>query len=339
MKKVLILFCGGTIIMKQQKNEEGILELKPPKNKEDSVKILQEIAPKLKIKKDNIEFIANIDSTEIQPEYWDIIINRINEKYEDYDGFVITHGTDTLAYTASALSIGLENINKPVVLTGSQIPGCEINNDATRNLVNSVLLAKKNIRGVYIVFDERIILGARATKISESKLDAFRTVNNGDIGEITVDINLDRSCYEMRAEKLNINTGFESDIFVYQVTPGCDPSDLTFLLEKNKFRGIILRGYGTGNIPKNFEKFFKEADAKNFPIVINTQCLHGMTSIGVYESGNWYVKFKNVIDGYDQSIETLTVKLQHALSKFDDVIKIKKYVHKNFCGEINQKYL
>ena len=322
MKKVLIIFCGGTIIMKEFKNDQGEIELKPPSDEYESVKILQEISPKLNIRENDIHFLVNIDSTEITPANWDELIETIGKYYDEFDGFVITHGTDTLAYTASALSIGLKNLNKPVILTGSQIPGSVINSDAARNLVNSYLLAQKNIRGVYIVFDERIILGSRATKVSESKLDAFCTVNAIDAGEIRVSHNLE-NCLEQLAvaEKLELSKGFDPDIWVYTITPGCDPSDLEFLLKHEKYNGIIIQGYGAGNIPKSFKEFFDEAEDNCFPIIISTQCIQGKTLVGTYESGNWFANYSNIIDGNDQSIETLTVKLQHGLAKFKNLNK------------------
>ena len=127
------------------------------------------------------------------PRNWDRIIGEIGRHYGDYDGFVITHGTDTMAYTAAALSLGLGNLGKPVVLTGSQIPGWEIDTDARRNLVNAMKLAVRDVAGVFVVFDERVIRGSRASKASESKLDAFTSVNAPDAGEIRVGIRLDRS--------------------------------------------------------------------------------------------------------------------------------------------------
>ena len=192
---------------------------------------------------------------------------------------------------------------------------------------------------MYIVFDEKIILGARASKISESKLDAFSTINALGIGEIKVNLELQDSCYQMKPGKLKVNTGFESDIIIYQITPGCDPADLTFLLKERKYKGIIIRGYGTGNIPCNFKNFFSNAEKDSFPVVVSTQCLHGMTSIGTYESGNWFTKYNIFIDGFDQSIETLTVKLQHALRISNNIEEMKNIIQKNYCGEINKKYI
>lgn len=336
-KKTLVLFCGGTIIMTKQKNAQGEEVLMPPADVKDSIRILQNLVPELNITAQDIEYIANIDSTEMKPEHWERILKVIEETYDRYDGFVITHGTDTLAYTAAALNIALENLNKPVVLTGSQIPGCDINTDARRNFVNALLLAEQDIRGVYVVFDERIIAGGRATKVSESRLDAYRSVNKGNIGEIRVNMDLS-SCPKKHENSaaLKVNRGFFRDILVYHVFPGCDPTDLLFLLEKEKYGGIILRGYGTANLPVDFKAFFEAAEKKKFPVVVNTQCLNGKTVIGDYESGSWFMKYSVCIDGRDQNIETLVVKLQHALSvRKGDIAGIKAIMMKNFSGELD----
>ena len=394
-KKILILFCGGTIIMKEVEDDKGNTKLYAPSNQQESIQMLQNIIPDIPITEKDIEFIDSIDSTEIKPYHWDRMIDVISSKYDKYDGFVITHGTDSMSYTASALSIGLENLQKPVVLTGSQIPGSEINNDARRNLVNAMLLAENDIAGVFIVFDERIILGARSTKVSESKLDAYRTVNGDDFGEIKVQMEFKEALSKSYTNSLKVNKGFERDVLVYHVFPGCDPLDLIYLLnpleyfrkkkddlinqiemledttnsekskdkkiasckkeknrleeiinlkkvskiiEEKKFKGIVIRGYGAVNIPANFESFFQEAEKINFPVIVDTQCLNGKTSIGDYESGSWFIKYKCFINGHDQSIETLIVKLQHALAQKDTSLDyIKKIINKNFCGEIVSK--
>ena len=171
--KILILFCGGTLIMEE--DQAGVL-ITPPQ--ERAVTNLQNIEPKLNdVAELDVTYIDNIDSTNINPTHWDRIAHKISEQYDQYDGFIITHGTDTMAYTSSALSFALHNIGKPVILTGSQIPGSRIESDARRNLINAVRVAIHDIAGVMIVFYERIIWGARASKVSESKLNAFQSIN------------------------------------------------------------------------------------------------------------------------------------------------------------------
>ncbi|HOA14670.1 MAG TPA: asparaginase, partial [Myxococcota bacterium] len=187
--RVLILFCGGTIIMKE--GPDG--GLKAPSRKE-AVATLKAIEDRLSTIADfDIHFVENIDSSNMRPTDWDNILAAIEQNYDRYDGFVVTHGTDTMAYTAAALSLAIKNLGKPVVLTGSQIPGSRLETDARRNLVNAMKLATMDVSGVFVVFDERVILGSRASKASESRLDAFVSINAQDAGEIRADIHLNQS--------------------------------------------------------------------------------------------------------------------------------------------------
>ena len=163
MKKhnILILFCGGTIIMQESQNG-SLVTL----DKEKALETLFNLEPKIKdLANFDISFISNIDSTNIEPKYWDKMASIIFENYNNYDGFIIIQGTDTMAYTSSALSFALKNLGKPVVLTGSQIPGNKIETDARRNLVNAVRVALMNIAEVLIVFGDKIILGSNASKV------------------------------------------------------------------------------------------------------------------------------------------------------------------------------
>ncbi len=330
--KILILFCGGTIIMK--KGKDGALV--PIEDRDDAIKTLMNLEPRIKELADiDLKFIADMDSTNMTPAEWDQIIDAIAENYDNYDGFVITHGTDTMAYTASALSIALQNLGKPVILTGSQIPALELHTDARRNFVNAVRVATMDISGVYIVFDERIILGARATKASESKLDAFQTVNDYDAGEIRIDIQLRPNVPRKHNGKLKVVKGFEPDIFVTSLTPGQDVKDLEFLLDNDRIRGIIIKAFGTGNLPYNFGNFFKKAREKKVPIVVTSQCLHGMTKMEEYDVGKKALEL-GAIEGHDQSLEMLAVKLMWAL-KHHGYEEIKEVINTNFVGELKKR--
>jgi L-asparaginase len=310
-KKVLVLFCGGTIVM--EKARGGVLRV-PPKAK--AIKMLERIEPRLGALSDfKIEFVENIDSTNMSPDKWDKILGKIESNYDDYDGFLITHGTDTMAYTAAALSIAIKNLGKPIVLTGSQIPGSRIDTDARRNLVNAMRVAIMDISGVFIVFDERVILGSRASKASESRLDAFTSVNAPDAGEIKTEIRLSQGIPGRRADRAAFFPGFEPDIVVHTLTPGCDPKDLIFLLQNQRIKGIIIRAYGTGNLPYDFDLFFRRARMRRIPVVVTSQCLHGMTMMKGYDVGEKALKL-GAIEGFDQSLEILAVKLMWSLKHF-----------------------
>jgi len=326
--KVLILFCGGTIIMK--KNKDGALAVPP---KEEAIQSLMTLEPRLgDIANIEVLYIDNIDSANITSKHWDKIGKAIYQNYNKYDGFVITHGTDTMAYSASALTWILQDLGKPVVITGAQIPGNEIETDARRNFVNAVRLATMDISGVMIVFDEEIILGARASKVSESKLDAFETINWDDLGEIRIDIRLSEEHKKRHKRNVVLKQGFQDNIAVVSLFPQMVPTTLHAIL-KTGIKGLVLRGYGSGNISYEYLSVLKECKKRKIPVVVHTQCLEGATLMHLYDVGKQALD-AGVIQAHDMSLECVTTKLMWAL-KHAPYKSIKEIMHTNFVGEIN----
>lgn len=327
-KKILLLFCGGTIVM--EKNREGVLA---PPDKERALRSLLELEPKIdQIAVVDLIFIANIDSTNIIPEHWDNMADIINEHYDHYDGFVLTHGTDTMAYSASALSFALCNLGKPVVFTGSQIPGNLLESDARRNLINAVKVAIMDIAAVLIVFDEKIILGVRASKVSHTELNAFASINHTPLGYIGIEICLKEKVNKRHEKHLVLEKGFDGKIAVISLVPGMPITVLEELLICN-LHGIILVAYGSGNIPENYLPFLKQAQEKKMPVVIRTQCLEGSTNMKVYETGKKALQY-NVIEVYDMNLETTITKLMWALKRGVPYEGIRGIMQKNYTGEI-----
>lgn len=328
--KILLLFCGGTIIMNQ--NPDGSLKVK---EKDDAIKSLLELEPRIHELADiDLEFITNIDSTNMKPEIWDKIAEAVYRNYENYDGFVITHGTDTMAYSSSALSFILQDIGKPVIFTGSQIPGDRINTDARKNLVNAITVATMDISGIYIVFDEKIILGSRASKVSASKLRAFKSINTKDIGEIRTDIVLNSVYNKRNNSKVKFMPGFEQNIFITTLFPGCNHDNIEFLLDNKNIKGLIFRALGPGNAPSGYEKLFEKAQKIKAPIVVSTQCIEGKTDIKLYELGKKLLDL-GAIESNDMSFESTVTKFMWALKHYE-YEKIKNIMHRNFVGEITE---
>lgn len=315
-----------------KENETGALE---PLPKEAAIQALLDIEPKLKKEIElSVHYIDNIDSSNMQPEHWDQMADVIAENYNAYDGFVITHGTDTMAYTSSALSFSLQNLGKPIVLTGAQIPGALIETDARRNFVNAVRVATMNIAGVMIVFDEEIVLGSRASKVSESKLDAFETINWDLLGEIRIDVRLSDEAKPRHSGQLKLEKGFEANIAVETQVPGMPVEHLNRLLASG-IKGLILRGYGPGNIAYKYLEVFQKATEQKVPIIVHTQCLEGTTSMHLYDVGKQALD-AGAIQAYDMSLETVVTKLMWALYRAP-YEKIKEIMHTNYTGEINKE--
>lgn len=327
-RKILVLFCGGTIIM-EESSEGALIVAKKAK----AIQSLLNLEPRIKeLVKLDVEYLDNIDSSNITSSHWDRMSSAIAKKYNKYDGFVITHGTDTMAYTASALSFTLQNLGKPVVITGSQIPGNQIETDARRNFVNAVKLATMDVAGVMLVFDEEIILGARASKVSESKLDAFETINWDDMGEIRIDIKLSDEHKKRHDRPINLQTGFEDNIAVVTLFPQMKPTTLHAIINTG-IKGLILRGYGSGNISYAYLDVLRELQKKKIPVVVNTQCLEGATLMHLYDVGKQALK-AGVIQAHDMSLECVVTKLMWAL-KHGQYESIKEIMHHNYTGEIN----
>lgn len=316
-----------------EEDTEGTLQVPP---KDQAIENLLSIEPKLEqIARLDVTYIDNIDSSNINPDHWNKIADEINRKYDVYDGFVITHGTDTMAYTSSALSFVLQNLGKPVILTGAQIPGAHIESDARRNLTNAVRVATLDISGVLIVFGEAIITGSRASKISESKLDAFETMNWDPVGEIRFDIRFSDDRKRRHSGELLLRKGFETNIAVVTLVPGTPVRMLIDLLDSG-IKGLIIRGYGPGNIAYQYLDVIRHANAYNIPVVVNTQCREGATLMHLYDVGKKALDL-GVIQAYDMSIECVSTKLMWALAQTDSYDLLKKMMHTNFCGEINKE--
>ncbi|MBI2888517.1 MAG: asparaginase [Candidatus Liptonbacteria bacterium] len=333
MKKaeILVIFSGGTLVMEE--NEKGALETPP---KERAIKTLLNMEPRLKrIANLSVHYLDNIDSTNMEPKHWNAMTEVIAEKYRKFDGFVITHGTDTMAYTASALSYSLQNLGKPVVLTGAQIPGGKIETDARRNFVNAVSVASMNIAGVMVVFDEEVIMGSRASKVSESKLDAFETINWDLLGEIRIDIRLSDEAKRRHGAAIKPKPGFEENIAVVTLVPGTPVEMLLGLLDRG-VKGLVLRGYGSGNIAYKYLPAIERANKLQVPVVVSTQCLEGATAMHLYDVGKQALD-KGVIQAYDMSIESVVTKLMWALAHAKNYAEVKKMMHTNYTGEINKE--
>lgn len=330
---ILVLFCGGTLIMKEDETTGALVVT----DKDTAIDLLLSLEPRLtqQIATLSVHYIDNIDSTNMNPTLWDRIATVIYEQYDSYDGFVITHGTDTMAYTSSALSFALRDLGKPVVITGAQIPGGRIETDARHNFVNAVRVATLSKAGVMLVFDEAIILGARAHKISESRLTAFAPTNWGLHGEIRIDIRFHEAAKERHSRPLQLQTGFETNIVVLTMFPGF-PVNMIEMAVESGVKGIILRGYGSGNISHEYLGVVKYASDCYIPVVINTQCLEGATLMHLYDVGKQALD-NGAIQAYDMSMECVTTKLMWALKHAKTFDEIREIMHTNYTGELNKE--
>jgi L-asparaginase len=330
-KKICFIYCGGTIGM--VKKAGGLLA--PADNANDLISLIPGIEDLADF---GYKFVANIDSTNMYPGIWKRLAQTIYDEYDKFDGFVVAHGTDTMAYTASALSFTLQNLSKPVVLTGAQKPIYDLASDAQNNLINAVKVALLDVSEVCIVFGTRILRGNRAQKMSESKLNAFWSPVALPLGCVAIEpeIHADR-LIRHQGKGLIFKPDFEQEVMFYQIFPGLSAKYIEMAIN-NGCRGIILNSYGAGNVPNgefSLLPVIKKAVSLNIPVAVTTQCVEGSTRL-IYEVGQAALE-AGAISGFDMTSEAATTKLMWSLALTRDLAEIKKMMHTDFAGEISVK--
>ncbi|MFA6376870.1 MAG: asparaginase [Candidatus Paceibacterota bacterium] len=328
-KRICFIYCGGTIGMVRK--GDGLLG--PAQNSGDLISLV----PGLENLADfGYEFVADIDSTNMHLAIWKKLAQTIFDKYENYDGFVIAHGTDTMAYTASALSFALQNLAKPVVITGAQKPIIDLASDGQNNLINAAKVALLDVPEVCIVFGTKVLRGNRAQKRSESKLNAFWSPVALPIGCIAIEpeIAFDR-VIRAQNKDLVLKPDFENEVIFYQIFPGLNGKYIESALDGG-CKGIILNSYGAGNIPNgdySLLPVIKKAVAADIPVVITTQCVEGSARL-MYEVGAAALE-AGAISVRDMTSEAAATKLMWVLAQTQDMLEIKNIMRQNIAGEIS----
>ncbi|MGL5742872.1 MAG: asparaginase [Legionella sp.] len=332
-KRILIINSGGTISC--IKTENGY-EPAPGyvASALQQIPLLQhDDMPEYTIK----EYHPLLDSSNMTVHDWNRIARDIAENYEQFDGFVVFHGTDTMAYTASALSFMLEHLAKPVILTGSQIPLSEVRNDAIDNVVTSLwLCAHQPIHEVCIYFNQNLLRGNRTQKISSQGFKAFDSPNYPHLASIGIDIKVHKNLLlKPPRTHFHLQTIEPQFIANFRLFPGFATDVLDYILNQ-PICGLILETYGAGNAQNNdqrFLKLLKDACARGVIIINCTQCQQGGVEMGQYATG-YTLKKAGLLSGHDMTPEAAHCKLLYLLSKRLDVSEIKKLMDMNLCGEL-----
>ena len=329
-KKVLLLATGGTIACTH--SDEG---LSPGITGAGILELLPELCENFEIESRDI---LNLDSSNIQPEEWQFIAEQIADALPYYDGIIITHGTDTMAYTASALSYMLQNLAKPVVLTGAQIPIGQMFTDAKRNLQTAFATISSGLTGVMVAFDDKIMGGCRAVKVRTMSFNAFESISAPYIGKIYADgVHLKHSRIpDHQTIPFSLKKNLCTDVFLLKLIPGTKPEIFDSLLHLG-YRGIVIEAFGAGGTHferRNLIPKLKKLIDHGISIAVCSQCLYEKSDLSLYEVGRKLMDC-GVISGRDMTTEAIVTKMMWALGQTEDPEIVKQIFEQNYCGEVS----
>lgn len=335
---ILLIYTGGTIGMVENA-ETGSLETFNFQHLADSVPELKQLGHRV----DTFQFDPPLDSSSMGPESWMKIVRIIADNYQKYDGFVVLHGTDTMSYTASALSFMLENLGKPVILTGSQLPIGMLRTDGKENLITAIEIAAAKEGGfpivpeVCIFFENTLMRGNRTCKANADNFNAFRSYNYPELAHAGIYIKYDTAqiYYPISRRPLKPHYLLDQNIAVLKLFPGVSPQVIESILNIPSLKGVVMETFGSGNAPTDewFLTMLRDAVQRGIVIVNVTQCRAGSVEMHRYETGQKLLEV-GVISGYDSTTESAVTKLMFLFGHGLTPAEVKEHMNCSLIGEI-----
>lgn len=293
---------------------------------------------------ETFQFSPPIDSSDMSPALWTQLAHVIADRYNCYDGFVVLHGTDTMAFTASALSFMLENLTKPVIFTGSQLPIGQLRTDGKENLITSIEIASARhqdgtamVPEVGIFFNGHLMRGNRTTKQSADGFNAFESFNYPHLVDVGVNIvyHEERMLYPDSNKPMRPHFRLDNNVIIFSLFPGIREDLIRHIIATPNLRSIVMRTFGSGNAPQSpwLISALKEGSRRGKVIVNISQCLQGTVEMGRYDTG-YQLKEAGVISGYDSTVESAVTKLMFLQSLYDDPEQVRRYMNRSLRGEL-----
>ena len=339
--KILIIYTGGTIGMIENRDTHALQPF-------DFTHLIDNVpkVKKLDYEIDNIQFPVPIDSANMCPRHWAEIAHAIEENYDTYDGFVVLHGTDTMAFTASALSFMLENLHKPVIITGSQLPIGEVRTDGEENLITALQVAAAvdamgapMVQEVAILFEKYLWRGNRSTKMSADNFNAFKSNNYPALAKIGLGIAFhEEALYRTPSKRpLMVHYDMDPNVVTVELHPGILEQTFRYMLNAPGIKGVVLKTYGAGNSPNEpwFTEAVKEATSRGVVILNVSQCVNGGVHNGLYETGK-SLSAAGAISGGDITTEAAITKLMYLFGLGLSSETVKAYLVHPLCGEMTE---
>ena len=326
-KKILLLTTGGTIA--SIPGGEGL----EPRRSEVMELALDQLRKFYDI---TVEDLMCLDSSNMTPKQWQLIAERIFERREGFNGIVVSHGTDTMAYTASAVTFMLPNIDKCVVFTGSQLPLADMLSDGPANLRTAFAMAASEHPGIYLAFDRKVMLGCRAVKVRASGFSAFESVNARYAAQVTNrGLVVDERVLPVRRGKARLCLEISENIFLLKLTPGLNPAVFDVLAAMG-YKGIVIEAFGLGgvNVLHKGLRGIRRAVEDGISVVVTTQCLYDSADLRVYQVGTKLLEL-GVIQGRDMTSEAAMTKLMWAIGQGMNPEEIKELFARNLAGEVD----